>query len=148
MNTSSRTTRRSRKKNRRRGAALVEFALVVQLFFAITLICIEFVRLNMIRNLVQDAAYFGARYAMVPGATSAEATSEAERILAVMGTKGATITINDGAGIDDNSDAVTVSISVPVSENALLVPTFTKNAYIEAEAEIRTERYDGYYDGT
>ncbi len=126
----------------------MEFALVAQLFFAITLICIEFVRLNMIRNLVQDAAYFGARYAMVPGATADEATQEAERILSVMGTRGATITINDGAGINEDTSNVVVRITVPIAENALLVPVYTNNAVFESEAEIRSERYDGFYDGT
>ena len=138
---------RNRRSGDRRGATLVEFAIVSQIFFLITLTCIEFVRLNMIRNLVQDAAYFGARVAMVPGATSAEATAEANRILGVLGTRGAVVTVNDGAEIDQDTDIVEVSITVPMDDNALIVPAlFVGGREFQAEVRMATERYDGFFD--
>ena len=142
-------TRRRRKKKDRRGATLVEFAIVSQIFFLITLTCIEFVRLNMIRNLVQDAAYFGARVAMVPGATSAEATAEANRILATLGTPGAVVTINDRSELDQDTDLIEVSITVPMDQNALIVPAlFTGGRNFQAEVRMATERYDGFFDAS
>ncbi len=139
--------RRRRRRKERRGATLVEFAIVSQIFFLITLSCIEFVRLNMIRNLAQDAAYFGARVAMVPGATSAEAEAEANRILGVLGTRGAVVTINDGTQIDQDTDIVEVHIRIPVTDNALIVPAlFSGGRFFESEVRMATERYDGFFD--
>ncbi|MEM7314634.1 MAG: TadE family protein [Planctomycetota bacterium] len=142
-------TRRRKKRRERRGATLVEFAIVSQIFFLITLTCIEFVRLNMIRNLVQDAAYFGARVAMVPGATSAEATAEANRILNTLGTRGAVVSINGGSALDQDTDVIEVSITVPMDENALIVPAlFTGDREFQAEVRMATERYDGFFDAS
>ena len=63
----------------RRGVAAVEFAIVANILFVLILAGFEFARLHLARNLVQDAAYFAARQAMVPGATVGDAEDEAER---------------------------------------------------------------------
>lgn len=141
-----RTDRRKGSIKRRAGAMVVEFAFVAPVFLLILFTCIEFCRLNMIRNLTQDAAYFATRHCMVPGATAAEAQAEASRILSGMGTKGAVITINDGSGLDDDSSEVKVHISVPISENALFAPKFTGDISFTATTTMRTERYDGFFD--
>ena len=101
----------------------------------------------MIRNLVQDAAYFSCRHCFVPGATEQEAIDEANRILNAMGTNGASIVINNGAGLSDSSSEITVRITVPISQNALIVSQFTNQIDFVAETTMRTERYDGYYNG-
>ncbi len=67
------TNRRARLRRQavvRKGATVVEFAIVANLLMIMILTCMEFARLNMTRNLAQDAAYFAARYALVPGATA------------------------------------------------------------------------------
>lgn len=135
-----------RQRGRRNGAALVEFAIVVPVFTLLLFTCIEFARLNMIRNLMQDAAYYASRHCIVPGATEEEALAEARRILNAMGTRGATVVINDGNGLDENSAAVKVRITVPIAENALLTSRFTNHIVLTSESVMRTERYDGYYD--
>ena len=128
---------------RRDGVTIVEMAFVGPVFFVMIFASIEFCRLNMIRNLTQDAAYFAARDAMVPGATAAEATAEANRILAYLNTKEAEVVVND---ITDDSDEVSVTISVPVAANSYLIPQFVSDLTFTATATMRTERYDGYYD--
>lgn len=130
----------------RRGATIVEFALVAPIFLLLIFICFEFCRVNMIRNLVQDAAYFAARHAMVPGATEQEAVDEANRILGLMNTRDAAIVINGGNGLDDDSETVSVSITVPMDKNSLIVPKFTGDMDFSSTATMRTERYDGFYD--
>ncbi len=130
----------------RHGATAVEFALVAPIFFLVTFICIEFCRLNMIRNLVQDAAYFAARSAMVPGATSPEAIAEANRILGFMNTEGASVIINEDQPLDDDSTVISVTVTVPASENSLFIPKFTGDIEFSSTATMRTERYDGFYD--
>ncbi|QDS92319.1 TadE-like protein [Roseimaritima multifibrata] len=130
------------------GAAIVEFAIVANVMILIVFICIEFTRLNMMRNLTQDAAYFAARTAMVPGGTEADAITEANRVLGIMNTQNATITVNDGGGLTTDSREIHVTVSVPISDNALFVPMFTGDKTLEATASMRTERYDGFYNGT
>ncbi len=135
-----------RRSRQRRAAVLVEFALVAPVFLLIVFICIEFCRLNMIRNLTQDAAYYATRHCMVPGATAKEAEAEARRILAAMGTKGAKVMINNGNGLDTDSSAVEVQITVPVAQNALFAPKFTGSINFSATTVMRTERHSGFYD--
>jgi Flp pilus assembly protein TadG len=138
--------RRNLRSRTRIGAAAVEFALVAPVFIVIVFICIEFCRLNMIRNLTNDAAYFAARNAMVPGATADEAIAAANEVLGYMNTQGATVIINEEAGLNEDSEVVSVTVNVPVSENSFLVPQFTGDMTISATATMRTERYDGFYD--
>jgi len=136
---------RKRRQNRE-GATSVEFALVAPVFFLLVFICIEFIRLNMIRNLTQDAAYYAARTSMIPGATVEEAKAEAERVLGFMFTQGAKIVINNGGTLNRDTREVVVEIKVPMDENSFLVPQFTSQVEFHSKATIRTERYDGFFD--
>lgn len=129
-------------QRRRRGAAAVEFAIVANIFFVLIFTCMEFARMNMIRNLAQDAAYFAARHAIVPGATAAEAEAKATEVMSMMTTTGFDI---DVAPLDEDSTHVVVTVSVDFDEIALFAPLFLPNATIETTATMRTERYDGYY---
>jgi len=56
----------------RRGAAVVEFALVVPLFFTLVFGIIEFGQGFMVSQLINSAAREGARVAITPGTTNAE----------------------------------------------------------------------------
>ncbi len=140
--------RQPRGTTQRTGAAAVEFAMVAPIFFLVVFICIEFVRLNMIRNLTQDAAYFAARSAMVPGATADEAIAEANRILGFMNTQGANVVVNEDASgeLNDDSTEISVTITVPMDQNSFLIPQFTGEITFTSTATMRTERYDGFYD--
>ncbi len=91
----SKSTNQSNSKriHRRLGGAVVEFAIVVPLFLLFLFAAIEFGRLNMVRHMVDNAAYEAARNAMVPGATTQEAVDEANRVLALTGITGAQIHI-------------------------------------------------------
>ena len=114
--------------------------------FTLIFTSVEFSRLNLIRNLAQDAAYFAARNSMVPGATADEATAVANEILGYMNTQNASISINNGLGVTTASDEITVTVTVPIADNAFFISSFADNANIVATATMRTERYDGYYN--
>ncbi len=129
-------------RDSRLGASIVEFAIVANIMLVMTLTCMEFARLNMVRNLSQDAAYFAARHAIVPGATSAEAVAEAERIMSSMITNGFTVSVSD---LDADASEITVTVAVDLTEVALFAPLFLPDTTIEAVARIKTERYDGFY---
>lgn len=99
--------------------------------------------MNMVRNLAQDAAYFAARHAIVPGATAAEAEAKAAEVMNMMTTTGYDV---DVQAIDEYSDDVVVTVTVNFDEIALFAPLFLPNATISTTATMRTERYDGFYE--
>ena len=102
----------------------------------------EFARMNMVRNLSQDAAYFAARTAMVPGATSQEAEDAAHEVMGMMTTSGYDVEVNN---LDAEASNVEVTVTVNFDQIALFAPMFLPNATIESTARIRTERYDGFF---
>lgn len=130
-------------RNRRRGAAAVEFAICANIFFVLIFTCMEFARMNMIRNLAQDAAYFAARQAMVPGATEAEAIAAADEVMGMMTTSGYEVDVEP---LTSNAANVVVTVTVDFDEIALFAPMFLPNTTIESTARIRTERYDGFFE--
>ena len=135
--------RRSPVKGRTRlGAAAVEFAIVANILMLLIVTCIEFARMNMVRNLAQDAAYYAARHAVVPGATSAEAIDVAEGVMNTILSNGYTVTVSD---LDSDSTDITVTVAVDFTEVAMFAPYFLSDATISTTARMHTERYDGFY---
>jgi len=133
-------------RNRRRpsdryrtGATAVEFAIVAPIFFIMVISSLEFGRMNIIRHTADQAAYEAARHAMVPGATAAEARSRAQRMLRVVGTRGASITITP-AVIDADTEEISVAVDIPLNQNGWITPRFSKDATIHAESSLKTER--------
>lgn len=139
-----RTTRRQRRQgDSRLGVSAVEFAIVSNILFIMILTCMEFARMNMVRNLAQDAAYFAARHAIVPGATSGEAVEQAELVLSSMLSNGYTVTVSE---LDSEANEINVNVAVDLTEVALFAPYFLKDTTIETDATMRTERYDHFYE--
>jgi Flp pilus assembly protein TadG len=124
---------------RRTGATAVEFAIVAPIFFMFVIAAFEFGRLNVIRHTADNAAYEGARIAMVPGATAAEAVAEAQRILRIVGTRGATVTVNPTT-LGPSVDQITVTVDVSMAQNGWITPRFTRTTTIRAVSTLRTER--------
>lgn len=121
---------------------MVEFAIVANIVMISVLTCMEFARMNMVRNLVQDAAYAGARHAIVPGATASEAVAKASGIMQSLLTSGYTV---DVGAIDADSESVSVTVRVELNEVALFTPLFLGNKVLESTATMRTERYSGFF---
>jgi hypothetical protein len=141
------TQQNKKRQNRRRGVAAVEFAMIAPAFLIVVFCSIEFARMSMMRNLAQNAAYESARFTMVEGATASDAKNKAEEILARLGTKGATITINGGQPLAFDTEAITTEIEIPLDENSLVFPkSLFKGNTIYATTTLRTERYRGYYN--
>lgn len=126
-------------RERRRGATAVEFAITAPLFVLFLLTAFEFGWMNVIRHTADNAAYEAARMAIVPGATSAEAIAEANRLLDIVWARGAQVTVTP-ATITDDTEEVTVSIDVPLNQNGLILPRFTSNKWLSSESTLRTER--------
>jgi Flp pilus assembly protein TadG len=134
---------RRAKGQSRLGATAVEFAIVANIMFIMIFACMEFARMNMVRNMAQDAAYFAARHAIVPGATDAEAIEVAEDYLSSMLSNGYTVNVNN---IDKDSQDVIVTVGVDFAEVALFAPYFMPDTTIQTTARLRTERYDHFFE--
>ncbi len=98
--------------------------------------------MNMARNLMQDAAYFAARHAVVPGATADEAIEAADNIMGSMLSNGYNITVSD---LNADSDEINVTVEVDLGAVALFAPYFLPETTISTTANMRTERYAGFY---
>ncbi len=134
-----RADRRRQTNRRRRGVAAVEFALVAPVFFILMIAAFEFGRLNVVRHTADNAAYEAARHAMVPGATADEAIAKANGILAVVGARGATVSVSP-ATLGPEVDQITVTVDVPMSQNGWITPRITSSSVIRASSTLRTER--------
>jgi Flp pilus assembly protein TadG len=126
-------------KRERRGVAVVEFALTAPIFFLFVLAAFEFGWMNVLRHTADNAAYEGARAAMVPGATAAEATAKANSILGVVRARNAKVTVTPSV-ITPSTTEITVDVDVPMGSNSLVLPRFTSKTTLHSESTLRTER--------
>lgn len=124
---------------RRTGATAVEFAIAAPIFFLFLTASFEFARLNVMRHTADNAAYEAARHAIVPGATAAEAVAKATRILNIVGTRGARVTVNPPV-LGPDVEQVNVTIEAPLSQNGWITPRVTRSKTIRATSTLRTER--------
>ncbi len=123
-----RNLRRSGPFDDRAGSVTVETAIVLPVLFAIMFASVDCARLNMLRNSAQNAAYEGARNAIVPGASAADAKSAANKVLNAVGVKNYTVAVSP-ATITSTTDKVTVTITVPLKNNSWMASSAktTKN---------------------
>ena len=147
--------RRSPQKKKRSGATLVEFAVVAGPMFMMIFGLIEFTRVCMMSGLAEDACYAACRDVIVPGAVVQEAIDEGNAVLAILGTKGSTITVTprDIANtaqteIDEDTASVTVDLTIPMAQNLLFVGRWTSGVNLQKSCTMTTERYAGFFDGT
>lgn len=137
-----------RQRESRKGAAMVEFALVANTMFLSIFTCMEFARLNLIRNTAQNAAYYGARAAMVSGATAQDAKDAANNLLDAIGVSGYTVTVNDGTALSSTTEQIIVKIDIVYGENAFFAPLLIPAQTYSTTARMKSERYQFFYDGS
>jgi hypothetical protein len=128
-----------RSRGGRRGAAAVEFALTAPIFFMFVLAAFEFGWFNVIRHTADNAAYEAARTSMVPGASAGEARKKANNLLGILGVRGARVTVTP-ATLTPETEEITVEIDIPMNNNGLILPRFTKDKTIHSKSTLRTER--------
>lgn len=126
------------KRSHRRGAATVELALVLPLFFTLLFTAYEFGRANLMRHGAESAAYEAARAAIVPGASNADVRASAERVLASVGVDQFTITTVP-ANVQTPSNDLEVRISVPLDQN-FTISTFVTGFVFTGQCRLSRER--------
>ena len=120
-------SRRINRNDKRRGAALVEMALVLPILLLLTFAVIEYGWLTFRASQVNQAARHGARIAVRPAATAEEVEDAVAAIMNGAGLTDYTLTITPPDPDTEVGDPVTVVVSVdygPISlTGAAFVPT-------------------------
>ena len=98
--------------NPRCGATALEFAICAPILFLFTFTGVEFARINMIRNSIENAAYEGARNGVLPGSASGDCQTITEDLLDTIRLTGYTVNVSP---ILPSSDTVTVTVNVPIT---------------------------------
>ncbi|MCA8985705.1 MAG: pilus assembly protein [Planctomycetaceae bacterium] len=114
----------------RRGAALVEFAVVVPVFGLFLAAMVEFGHAYMVQTTLRGAAKKAARLGIGDGVTSAEVAAEARRIVsAACGTEQLNVLIKD-ANLFDLSDTIPENIQFGDLPDIELSQTSTSRLFI------------------
>ncbi|MCO6455567.1 MAG: pilus assembly protein [Pirellulaceae bacterium] len=126
---------------RRRGASVVEFALVAPVFVLLVLGMIEYGRMIMVQQIITNASREGARQAVLDGATAGDVTAQVNTYLANASVQGATVTITPDPLSDAAfGDPVTVAVDISFSQVSWLPsPLFLANTSLQAQTVMRRE---------
>ncbi|MEZ6133464.1 MAG: pilus assembly protein [Pirellulaceae bacterium] len=130
--------RHRRQPATRRGATAVELALTAPLFFLLIFGGMEFSRANMIRNAAGVAVLEGARAGILPGATSSQCIAKTNAELAVLNIQGGSVSVLPTA-IDQDTPEVTVTVSIPLSQNALPLSKFVIGKQLVQSIKLKRE---------
>ncbi len=136
-----RKTRRPARR-RRRGATVVEFAVVAPLLFLFIFAMLEFGRMVMVEQILTNAAREGARRGILEQSTRAEVETIVSDYLTGSSVCGATVTVSpDQLRRVGFGQPVTVTVSVPYSQVSWLpTPWFLGGTNLTAQSVMRGER--------
>ncbi len=123
----------------RRGAMLVEIAILLPIIFLMIAAFIELSRMWMLKQTADAAAYEGARAAIVAGAVPDDGRLVAENMLKCSGIKNWHIAINPLV-IEESTSHITLSVRIPVRGNTWIAPFFFKQTEVASSVTLITER--------
>jgi len=131
-------------RSNRRGAAVVEFAVVAPVFITLVFGMIEYGRMVMVQQMLTNAAREGARMGVLDGATTAAVQSAVTSYLASATVSGATVTVSpnppSSAGY---GEPVSVTVTVPFSQVSWIpTPMFLNGTTLKAVSVMRRETVD------
>ncbi|MCA9214235.1 MAG: pilus assembly protein [Planctomycetales bacterium] len=136
-------TRRKQRLPKRKGAAVVEFAVVAPFLMLMLLGMIEFGRAMIIQQNVTTAAREACREATLPSATTASATAVAEQFASQIPNEGITVTFAPSPEDAEAGDIITATVEVPISAISNLGAIwFGSGATLDASAAMRKEGFE------
>lgn len=125
-------------ENRRRGAALVEFAVVVPVLILFLLAFFELANALMIDSVVENAAYEGARRGIIPGARVADVHEAADGIAKISSLRSVDIRV-EPAPIRLDTSEITVIVRAPLNKNGLIIGSFLGDRVLERQVSMIRE---------
>ena len=128
-------------RRNRRGAAVVEFAVVAPLFFLLVFGMIEFGRMVMVQQVITNASREGARVAVLDGATTSEVNTAVENYMTSASVEGAEVSVTpDPPSSAGYGEPVTVVVSIPFDQVSWLPsPMFLGGSTMSATTVMRRE---------
>jgi Flp pilus assembly protein TadG len=123
----------------RRGAAVLELAIVLPLFLLITFGIFEFGRAMMVTQFLTNGAREGARKAVVAGSTQAAVYQTIDNYLTQSRISGYTRTVSPNPATAARGAAITVVTSVPFSSVSWGFSSFLQNKTLTATVTMRKE---------
>ena len=135
-----------RKQQARRGAHIVEMALVLPILIMVVFGIIEFARANQIRQTVKQAAYEGARVGITLDASVSNVQTAANSVLSSVGITGSTVTVTPNP-ISSSTQFVTVTVSTSATANGWFMKYFTAGQPIAATVTLESETSGISYAG-
>jgi Flp pilus assembly protein TadG len=129
------------RRTTRKGATVVEVAVVLPIVFLIFFAGMEFSQANALRHTSEAAAYEGARRAIIPGAKVSDAQQSAQSLLGAVAVRGATVTV-EPATILPETKRVTVKVSIPFNQNSVLASRFLRRAVFSSSCTLNREVMD------
>lgn len=137
----------------RRGAAAVEMAIVLPIFFMVVMGIVEFGRAMMVGQLVTNAARHGARESAIDGATNATVRTAVQDFVATsVGVAQADVTVeivvDPGAGNPDPNDILAaaqpkdickVTVKVPYDKVGYVAGRYLDGAELKGQCIMRHE---------
>jgi Flp pilus assembly protein TadG len=130
-----------RSQKRRRGAAVVEFAIIAPIFFLLVFGMIEFGRMVMVQQILTNASREGARKAVLDGVSNGDVENTVEDYLTNASISGATITVaSQSPTPPDIAESRIVTVSIPFSQVSWLPsPIFLSGKTLSASTSMRRE---------
>jgi Flp pilus assembly protein TadG len=128
-------------RNKRRGAAAVEFAIVAPIFVLLVFGMIEYGRMVMVQQVITNASREGARRAVLDGVTATDVQTTVNTYLTNGTVSGATVTLNPTNPASATAgQPVTVTVSVPYTAVSWLPsPFFLGSTTMTAASTMRRE---------
>jgi Flp pilus assembly protein TadG len=128
-------------KGSRKGATLVEFAIVVPIYLLLVFGIIEYGRMIMVQQVITNAAREGARVGVLDNSTSADVTTAANRFLSPAGISSATISATPSPPSSAAyASLVTVTVSVPYNSVSWLPsPMYLGGKTLTSTSKMRRE---------
>lgn len=125
----------------RRGAAVVEFAVVSPLLIMLVFGMIEFGRMVMVQQLITNASREGARLAVLDGTTTADVQSKVNTFLTNAAVRGATVAVSPSPPTNAGyGEPVTVTVSINFNQVSWLpTPMFLSGHSLTASTVMRRE---------
>lgn len=112
------------RQRRWRGAALVELAICLPVFFLITMGTIESCRMIYLRQSLKMAAYETARLALVPGVERGDLETMCDIFLRSRRLEGYRMTLSAEPASLTFQEPLTVTVEIPASECAVVSSWF------------------------
>ncbi|MBX7166114.1 MAG: pilus assembly protein [Pirellulales bacterium] len=131
---------RSCRRNRK-GAALVEFAIVAPILFLLVFGMIEYGRMVMVQQVLTNASREGARLGVLDGTTTADVEDAVDTYLLSANISGATVSVTPSPPSSAGYGApVNVSVSVPFNQVSWLpTPLYLGGKTLSATTTMRRE---------